>query len=486
MSDSKPTPSFDWLKSEMASGVKFPGTGEAATVPETDPTVSNSSVLDDLNAGNDVLPPDPPEIEELPPAVLNKSDGTTAILVGREIEAMLEFPESAQSAAVEAAPPEASEPAEPVSGPFGHESVGEQPVEESPEQESPDTETPAVAVEQSSPPVMEQPPTESPEIGASAEAKDMAAPMFAPPPAVAEPDNSEPVFSIVPTFSPKKVTAPKTPASSAPAAKDPAKSMDPAAATASSTSKEPAAVPVDSTAAPSRLPLILLASYASLVTLLLLFQLLSSRSGAKPHHLESLPDVVPEASDNLSYVPVNAPLPLGHTLTFGEKQRFGNVLVEVLRITREPIEFSHYSDPKRKRPPTQPVWKLWLRFTNVSTDQEFAPLDRNLVLRWVVKVEQQREFSNYYIVPQGADKNAETVQLFRHPPTSDWDMAGQDLGRVLKPGESFETYLPTSESGLDELPENLVWRLQIRKGLSPSGNGVTTMIEVPFRKQDIG
>ncbi len=108
------------------------------------------------------------------------------------------------------------------------------------------------------------------------------------------------------------------------------------------------------------------------------------------------------------------------------------------------------------------------------------------MLRWVVKVEQQREFSNYYIVPQGADKNAETVQLFRHPPTSDWDMAGQDLGRVLKPGESFETYLPTSESGLDELPENLVWRLQIRKGLSPGGNGVTTMIEVPFRKQDIG
>src|SRR5690606_928719 len=101
-----------------------------------------------------------------------------------------------------------------------------------------------------------------------------------------------------------------------------------------------------------------------------------SARDAKPHHLESLPDIRPESETNLSYVPVHAELAPGHTLRIGEQRRFGNILVEPLRITREPIDFVHYSGAaKVTRPATQPVLKLWLRFTNVSDEQTIAPLD---------------------------------------------------------------------------------------------------------------
>lgn len=235
--------------------------------------------------------------------------------------------------------------------------------------------------------------------------------------------------------------------------------------------------------------LVVLASYASALTLAVLFLLLfrGGGTGGKPHHLESLPDIPPEKVENLSYVPVNAKLAPGHTLALGEQCRFGNVLIEPLKITREPIEFVHYSgNPGKTRPPTSPVWKLWIKVTNVSRDQTIAPLDRRLVLRWVTKAEQQKDFTNYYITDRrAADRDAPSVQLYRLPLASDWDMKDEDLGKALGPGESYTTYLASAEDGLDKLGDNLVWRVQIRKGYSPQGNGVTTVFEVAFKKSDV-
>ncbi len=237
----------------------------------------------------------------------------------------------------------------------------------------------------------------------------------------------------------------------------------------------------------SNLKFILLASYASAITLIALALLMSNGEKAPDaEQLESLPDVSPEPVDSITFVPVEARLPPGHTLRLGEKQRFGNIEVEPLRVVNEPLEFTHYdSTSKLTRLPTGPVYKLWVRFTNVSKDQEIAPLDGDLLLRWVVKAEQQQEYSNQYLFPKDAKENSEAIATYRHSKTSDWDMKDQKLGTVLAPGESVETYIASSENTDLGSAESITWRVQFRKGFSPNGNGVTTIFDVSFDQSDI-
>jgi hypothetical protein len=77
------------------------------------------------------------------------------------------------------------------------------------------------------------------------------------------------------------------------------------------------------------------------------------------------------------------------------------------------------------------------------------------------------------------------VLVYDHPPTSEWDLIGQQLGKPLGPGESVDMYIPTEEAGLDQLTGSLVWRVHFRKGYSPSGNGVTTVVEIAFDSSQI-
>lgn len=252
--------------------------------------------------------------------------------------------------------------------------------------------------------------------------------------------------------------------------------------TTSAANSTPTTAPVAMEQSGSRNILILLASYASAVTIIALYLLMRGGNSVNPHHLESLPDVPQEAEGELTYVPVNATLPPGHTLVLGQKQRFGNIEVEPFKIIQEPLEFTYYSpESKLTRPPTEPVIKLWLRFTNISTDQKIAPLDANLLLRWVTKSDQQRDYSNQYLI----DPTGTEIPIYRHSKTSDWDMKDQQLGKLLAPGESYETYICSTESIPAALPGSLNWRIQFRKGFSPQGTGVTTIIDVAFRKEDI-
>lgn len=238
---------------------------------------------------------------------------------------------------------------------------------------------------------------------------------------------------------------------------------------------------------PSKL-FVILASYASAITIAFLALVLKQMwVNETPHHLESLPDILPQKDNELTFVAPNFTLPPGHTLTLGEKQRFGNILVEPLKITTGPLEFTHYTgDQRRTRAPSDPVWKLHLRLTNVSKDQHIAPLDRRLVLRWIQKSGHPQEYSNYYIIPAGTRNPREfMLQLYRLPVNSEWDLQGQSLGKVLAPGETYETYLASSDENVTTLSDNLLWRVQIRKGYSPSGNGVTTVFQVAFDKDEI-
>lgn len=235
----------------------------------------------------------------------------------------------------------------------------------------------------------------------------------------------------------------------------------------------------------SKAMFLVLISYASAMTLgfgWLLYLMKTGGGGG----LEALPDPVPSKKTVFEWYPPRTVMTAGHTLEIGDSQRFGNIKVTVLKVTRGPIQFRHFSNAKQTRPPTFPVLKLWLRFENVSDDQEIAPLDDQLLFHR--KGNNYTEYKSSQFVCRADQKNKakpKIVIAYDHISGSGWDLANLPLDKPLAPHESREYYVPTVEQNLDELTGDLVWRVHIRKGYSARGNGVTTLFEVHFDSQDI-
>lgn len=230
---------------------------------------------------------------------------------------------------------------------------------------------------------------------------------------------------------------------------------------------------------------LILVSYASAVTLALVYLLMRGLNAEPPmHQLESLPDPVDEKG-TVRIIERGAELPFGHTLELASKQRFGNIVVEPLRLTRGPVEFVHFTGDKRhKHPPSEPVVKLWLRLTNVSKDQEIAPFDAQLLYQRAMNRAGVLVANNFI---RRSDQPPTGPVVYAYPASqhSEWDMRDQHLGHVLKPGESMELFIPSDWEGLDQLEGPLQWRLHMRKGYSPKGRGVTTLVDVVFNSNDI-
>lgn len=236
---------------------------------------------------------------------------------------------------------------------------------------------------------------------------------------------------------------------------------------------------------------VLVLSYASAITLVCLILLMQSLN-AKPHELESLPDLKPPMNEEqIAYrlVPESAKLPRGHTLKLGESRRFGNLLVTPVKVVYEPIRFVHYSkDPAKVRTASDPVMKLWLKFENVSKDQTFSPLDRKLILTRIVDSNKQMRLrSNQFLCPVNSKGNLDkTDLLYDLEMLGDWNFAGTEDAPLIQPGHSVEIYLPSDENSYEQMDGKIVWRVQFRKGYHPvSKRGVTTLIEVIFNKNDV-
>jgi hypothetical protein len=71
------------------------------------------------------------------------------------------------------------------------------------------------------------------------------------------------------------------------------------------------------------------------------------------------------------------------------------------------------------------------------------------------------------------------------PEFSEFVIVGQDLDRDVKPGETWDTFIP-SQDGIVDLHGDCVWRVQFRKGYhAGTGRGVTTLVDVKFDPQEI-
>ena len=232
--------------------------------------------------------------------------------------------------------------------------------------------------------------------------------------------------------------------------------------------------------------LLVVGSYASAITIVLIYLLAAGRT----HQLESLPDLKPPMKKGeisaTFYSPKND-LPSGHVLKLGQSQRFGNVRVTPIKVTRGLVKFEHYSGKSALEfSDTQPLLKLWLKFENVSRDQTFSPLDALLIFKRSTQNKGEKVFANNFLV---AAENRKLIRSIFHaydmPPHSEFAMIGQKLDTELPPGETWQTFVPSEEEAV-ELKGDLVWRVQIRKGYHPKSlRGVTTLIDVQFNSQDI-
>lgn len=202
---------------------------------------------------------------------------------------------------------------------------------------------------------------------------------------------------------------------------------------------------------------------------------------AQTSNLESLPDIKPLKENVRNYVPQKAAMPPGHTLELAQTQRFGNIEVTPLKVTKDNLEIEGWD-------PEGPVLKLYLKFKNVSNDQTIVPLDGELLF------DQNRRRSgpsegppaNQFICKASEKrKNGEVVLVYARLADLDFKFRNQNLGRALKPGEEVTMYIPSETEGLEYLEGDLIWRVHFRKGHSPKNYGVTTVFEVKFNSSDI-
>jgi len=285
---------------------------------------------------------------------------------------------------------------------------------------------------------------------------------------------------------PEPVLEPSVESTEIPTSEVPAETQDPGV-----TIETPSIASVAAGRGVSRHTFTLVRNYAIAMTLAVIFlvyKLLNPNISA----LESLPDVKPQKKDDkivYTLVPEVTEMPPGHSLSLGESQRFGNLQVTPVRVTKEPVEFVHHlGDTDVTKSPGSDVVKLWFEFENLSTDQNIAPLDGLVFTRDNNDFENVRS-NNFACRMSQKKKGGELAFVYDLNEFDIWNLRDQNVEQEIAPGDKFETYIPTTEEGVVQLvgsDEPLIWRVHFRKGYSPKNYGVTTVIEVAFESSDIG
>lgn len=227
----------------------------------------------------------------------------------------------------------------------------------------------------------------------------------------------------------------------------------------------------------SRMLFFTVCGYASAVTIALIYLLITR--GAM-HPIERLPDVVPDPKGYL--VPESTAMPPGHTLKIGDTQRFGNLKITPVKVTRGPAKMIFGDSPKPVE--TQPVLKLHLKIRNVSRDQSFRPFGRRLLMMRGTSDTRTKEGANIFVCR--VEDKRQDGHLVYVLPLEGYRLRNQHVDRVLDPGDEYVTYIASNDEGLEMLTGDLLWRVHVRKGYNPkSKNGVTTIFEVTFHSDDV-
>ncbi|AGA30653.1 hypothetical protein [Singulisphaera acidiphila] len=206
-------------------------------------------------------------------------------------------------------------------------------------------------------------------------------------------------------------------------------------------------------------PTLLLFSYASAVTLGLLWVLFSGRKLREGDEADLFPasenrlDPGRRADQSRKWVPPQ-PIAADHLATFGQAIRIGSLEVTPLEITLGPVGLEQAFGGATRRDGGSGALRLKLKLKNVSSDTIFVPLDEVFI--------RERDQG-------GPDSFIETakggpIAMYPLAVESEWSIRGQTF-KELQPGESCEALLVSAPDVSDRLSSQMTWRIRLRTGI---------------------
>lgn len=221
-------------------------------------------------------------------------------------------------------------------------------------------------------------------------------------------------------------------------------------------------------------PTLLLFSYASAVTLGLLWVLFSGR---RLHEGEE-PDLFPATENRLDpgrradqsrkWVPP-PPIAADRLATFGKPIRIGSLEVTPIEIRLGAVELEQAFGGTKYRDGGSDALLLTLKLKNLSADTIFVPLDEGFI-----RERDQGGPDSFIESPKGGP-----IEMYPLAVESEWSIRDQ-VFEELQPGESCEALLVSAPEVSDRLSPEMIWRIRLRTGIDQ-----TETLGVRFRQDEI-
>jgi hypothetical protein len=227
---------------------------------------------------------------------------------------------------------------------------------------------------------------------------------------------------------------------------------------------------------PRGLPLwvVLLMSYASALTIGVLYVVITGRTFRRSEEADFLPPIDQRVdpgqrarfSRKLEPPP---PIKPEHLTTLGKPIRVGSLEVTPVEITADDVVLRHMIGDAETRKEGSDALKLRLRLRNLSNDLVFAPLDEAFLR------EREAGVTDSFIeLPEGPN-----IELYPLAVTSEWAIDGQEF-KELAPGKTLETQVVTDRDARQRVAPEMTWRIRLR-----TGKDQTDSIGVRFTPSDI-
>jgi hypothetical protein len=225
---------------------------------------------------------------------------------------------------------------------------------------------------------------------------------------------------------------------------------------------------------PSNWPMVLLASYASALTIGLIWDFWSHHRSREDVELDTFPPANasgPGHRTDSSGKPIPpAPLPAERVAPLGKMLRIGSLEVTPLEVFSGPVTLRHEIQKGEMRRGGEGALSLRLRLKNIGSESVLSPMDETFL----------RERGAGVLDSFLESGPGRQVPMFPLAVVSEWSVVGQEF-RDLRPGESYETLVvsaPDASAGLG--PDEWTWRVRLRTDVNQ-----TETVGVRFRAGDV-
>ncbi len=217
---------------------------------------------------------------------------------------------------------------------------------------------------------------------------------------------------------------------------------------------------------------VLLMSYASAITLALIWMLWTGRWSSTSAPVSPSIDlpVIDSSSRTLDAIPATAPRPIPpeNRARLGQTIQLGDLEITPLTVISAPIELVRSIEPHKRRR-EQECLVLRLRMRNLSKEHAITPLGPELT-----RDRGLRPSEPYISTSQGP-----SIRLFPLAVDSEWAIVGQEFN-ILQPADTTETFVAAEPSSALNVTDEMTWRVRIQTGVYR-----TDMLAVPFSKAEI-